>query len=335
MKQVLKLPIELKPYIQCYHNMAFPLSVIQGNAKEFNKDFTPWIIGKYLNCTFEHTPSDNKFEIYAEDSWGVDEGILENQVISLKTELYNKLRIDIIKNLKMVMNDGWYIHGIYNERYIPGKDAYLKYNYGHDYILYGYNDDKGVLYSLGYLSNKKYVPYEIPYDNYILAFYKNPMSQSDLNLFKYNPLFEFQTNIFSVAIGLNDYLNSSNSYMIRPNFSYGLTAIKKLKEYIQSSATNNDLHRIDDRYTRALAEHKYLTMKCIKYLAEKKINISSKEIDLAENIYQKSKMVHMLGIKFNLEPSSDVLESIMNGFKYIIDNSNETLRKVVEKLKYI
>ena len=336
MNEFLKLPVEFNPYFQCYHNMAFPLSIIQGNAKALGKDIIPWVSGKYLNCTFDHTPSDNKFEIYVEDSWGVGEGILDNQYISVKTKLFNILGIDLIKSLRTVLADGWYVHGMYNEKYIPGKEAYLKYDYCHDYILYGFNDDKQIFYSIGYLANKKYVPFEIPYDNYLAAFYKNSMSMSVVSLCKYNASFEFTGNVTNIITGLKDYIGSSNTYGLRPNFSYGLTAIKKLKEYILSSTLNLGMRRIDDRYTRALAEHQYVIMQCVKFLTEKKkLDINSEDVGLVDTLYQKAKMLHMLGIKFNISQDKEILQSILSGFQYILDHSNKPLCKVIDSLRYI
>ena len=143
-------------------------------------------------------------------------------------------------------------------------------------------------------------------------------------------------NVTNIITGLKDYIGSSNTYGLRPNFSYGLTAIKKLKEYILSSTLNLGMRRIDDRYTRALAEHQYVIMQCVKFLTEKKkLDINSEDVGLVDTLYQKAKMLHMLGIKFNISQDKEILQSILSGFQYILDHSNKPLCKVIDSLRYI
>ena len=336
MKRECKLPIETKPIVQCYHNMAFPLSVIQGNAKVLGKDAFPWFVDKYLNCKFEHTPSDNKFEMCTYDTWGTKEGVVSDQFLSLHLDLYTKLGVDILEGTKTVLSEGHYIFGMYNEKYIPGKDAYRRYNYSHDYLLYGYNDNKRVIYSIGYLANKKYMPFEIPYENFVESIRRNPLQQSELYFFQYNPLFEYKTDIAKIVKGLMDYIQSTNYLGVTPKYSYGITAVKKLREYIQITASRENVPRIDDRYTRAHEEQKYLTMRCAEYLQkEKQLPINSSDIEMIENIYQKANMIHMLAIKFNIVPDNTTLKGIDDAFQYILDRGIEPLSNIVDRLTYI
>lgn len=39
------------------------------------------------------------------------------------------------------LNQGMYINGTYNEFYVKGKKAYQQYNFNHDYVIFGYDDD--------------------------------------------------------------------------------------------------------------------------------------------------------------------------------------------------
>ena len=64
MDKKIKLPLEMKPLSVMYHNLAFPFSVIQGNAK---CDITPWLSYKFVNCMFEPF-AENKFSISLSDN---------------------------------------------------------------------------------------------------------------------------------------------------------------------------------------------------------------------------------------------------------------------------
>ena len=57
MKRKIILPFDDYPIPSMYHNVAFPMGIIQGNAKG---DITPWLCGKFLNCYF-NANTENQF----------------------------------------------------------------------------------------------------------------------------------------------------------------------------------------------------------------------------------------------------------------------------------
>lgn len=51
-RKKITLPFDDHPIPSMYHNLAFPMGIIQGNAKE---DIAAWLCGKFFNCFFMHT----------------------------------------------------------------------------------------------------------------------------------------------------------------------------------------------------------------------------------------------------------------------------------------
>ena len=96
-KDCVRLPFETKPLLNHYHYIAFPMGIIQANAKE---DITPWLCGRYVNCVFNPDPYQNNIEISLFDRWGTADKILDGQNISLFNETYKLLEIDLISLLK-------------------------------------------------------------------------------------------------------------------------------------------------------------------------------------------------------------------------------------------
>ena len=186
----MKLPFCISPYIVTYHNKAFPLGVIQGNSKI---DLTSWISGKFINCFFHSSSLDHKFDLYTLDPWGEQDGANSSQTIKLDKNMFKKLSIDILKTIKKLMDNGYYIHGSYNEKYIPSKKAYKSFDFMHDYILIGY-EDYGILYSVGYTKNEKYEEFTITFDEYLASLTNSTNTFIDINTCKYHEEGDFSFN---------------------------------------------------------------------------------------------------------------------------------------------
>lgn len=106
MNNKVRLPFKTNPLSVMYHNLAFPLGVIEGNAK---CDITPWLCHKFINCIF-NSNVENKFSI--SDNWGISEQINFSQQMHLYFDSYNKIGIDIIQMLKTMLVNGIMLTGI-------------------------------------------------------------------------------------------------------------------------------------------------------------------------------------------------------------------------------
>lgn len=327
------LPMKIDPVVRCYHNLAFPLCFIQGNAEKLEKDITPWLIGKYLNCMFDEKVYDNKYEICMNDWWGHEEHVIFHQHICMFKHIYINLKIDILQFVKKIIDQECYISGSYNEKYIPGKEAYRIKDYNHDYLVYGYNDEKQVLYSVGYLANRKFVAFEIPYQNFIDSLFCNSTEKLEFNIWNYNSEFQFKADYERIKRGLNDYITSSNSYGTHDGRSYGINANKKLIEFIYARASRPGRNLIDDRYTRAFFEQKTIQNICVQHLCnEKIISLCDKDLKLMHEIYLKANSIYLLVIKYNMSKDKSLLENIVSVYEEIAEIEQLIIPKVLSML---
>lgn len=305
MKRIIILPFDDYPIPSMYHNVAFPMGIIQGNAKG---DITPWLCGKFLNCYF-NANTENQFNLsYAYSYFGEDK-ILFGEEISLIRAFYGILGFDILSLFRRMLSTGHYIQGNYNEEYIPGKWAYQNAYYYHDFLLIGYDDTKEVFLSVGYLKDHKFHRYEIQYSDMLQAVLTVKSEKLWFKFWSYNPDARFVFDLSRVSSELSDYLNSTTSLCVYKGSSiYGLSAIAALADLFEKQAEQR--MRIDFRYSRGLMEHKYLMHKRIVYMTEQDFGIPTKNADLAEQVYLLSERVHLLGLKYMMTGRAEIIRSI-------------------------
>ena len=308
MNEKIVLPFEINPLSVMYHNLAFPLGVIQGNAK---CDITPWLCHKLINCFFRPAAM-NKFSISLFDNWGIGDKITFHQQIQLLYDTYDIIGIDIIKVLTNMLANGYYVGGLYNEEYIPGKQTYGVGYFSHDYLLIGFDNEKEVFHSVGYLT-KYFVDYEIPYTNMRMALASLANRKPVFNFYQYNTEIGMTVNVEKILSALQDYLTSSNSHQqYTEGVFYGLDAIDELGEYYVSHGNQNNF---DHRYTRGLMEHKNIMLRTIKYLCNHQYITDNEYISRSESVFQYSSIIHNLGIRFKLLGNYNILQEIRSIFQ--------------------
>ena len=328
-----KLPFLDKPLVTCFHNVAFPLGVIEGNAKKLDLDITPWVITKFLNPIFVETPEKVTYDICLYDKWGLDEGILFYQFINMFKYVYDDLEFNIIEYLSKMIRAGCYVIGVYNERYIPGKMFYGKMDFMHDYILYGVNEEKGIFYSAGYLINRRFQSYEISFSDFLKSVYNTPNDKIQFGFRTYNNAYQYHFNKEKIVQELTDYLNSTTSHGLKENAFYGIEANRKLKECFLSIVKNDENPKLDLRYTRAYMEHKYFFYLCIKYLLENEV-LSADKINIknADALYNDATKIHLLSIKLNISKNYKIIDKIADLFDKIQEEETQMIRYVIEAM---
>lgn len=328
MQRKVILSFENNPLSLMYHGTAFPIGIVQGNA---TTDVTPWLCGKYINCSFGPTFI-NKFSISINDSWFVGDNILTQQRVDLYPQLYNSIfKKNIIFYFKKMICNNCYIHGSYNEEYIPNKDHYQKSYFSHNFLLIGYDDSKESFLSVGYLKGQKFARYYIPYDcmEQSIETLKNP--KFSFNFWSYNSSYLYVLNMNRIILELDDYLHSRTSMKIfsKDRF-WGIEAITQLAEYyLQHCNLSNG---VDNRYTLGLREHKSFMYRRIEYLVNNGVLSDYSYLDNAEQVSKLSNDVHLLGIKFNLTARNNILQYIKQNISSMISIEKSYLYDVLSEL---
>ena len=180
---------------------------------------------------------------FAYSYFGEDK-ILFDQRVHLMREFYGMIGLDILKLFRQMLSNGHYIQSCYNEESIPGKWAYQNSFYHHDFLLIGYDDVKKVFLSAGYLKDRKFQRYEIPYSNMLQSILSLKMERLWFSFWTYNPDVSFFLNLPRVISELSDYLNSTTSLSIYQGENlYGLVTIEALGDLFQKQGRARETDR--------------------------------------------------------------------------------------------
>ena len=322
------LPFESNPLSIMYHYTAFPLVVLQANMTK--EVFDEFISTKYINCVFVEKSSSNKFNI-GEDLWFTEERILLRHRNILSRKMYDHYKINVIDELKKVIDWGYYPQGNYNEEWIPGKFAYKKFHFYHDYLLIGYNDDKKIFYSIGYLANNQFTKFQIPYENMKMALETLFNDTVSFDFLEYNSKKKYEFSAKKIVDQMENYLNSKGDFIKNEiDVVYGISAIYKLIEYINKTIALNG--QLDIRYVRGFLEHKFFMKQRIQYLLKKGYLKNETLLQASTRIYEIAAQVQKLSIKYILSNDINIISRIEEMIKNTIGLEKEYLSKTVSDL---
>ena len=314
-----------QPFL-CYHCIAFPIGIITGNV---NGDLTKWICSKMINCQYDFHSPDHKFDFFVDDIWGVKENIISYQSLSLSKETIDILEYDWIPVLQRFIDNQFYIVGTYNEKYIPGKSAYNQFDFTHDYLIIGYDDECFI--SVGYLADNKLQRFKIPFKNMIESLYNVENDNIFMGFLKFNDTAKFEYSLLKIAKDLDDYLGVENSpNNITSDVIFGIETNHSLKNFFVDEVKVKNFMYVDKRYTRVLMEHKWVLMKLVEEFLGTQITQYSM---LSKENYNKAKTIHLLGLKMQFAPNISIVDRISTLLDEIVENEKLYIPNLINELK--
>ena len=322
----LVLPFQIHPYIVMHHTAAFPMGIIQANARD---DISPWLCGKYINCFYKPNKT---LDICLDDKWATNDKILIKQSISLSLSLYNDLSLDYITIAKKMLACKYYVGGMYNEEFIPGKIHYGEHYFAHDYLLIGYDDEAEFFISVGYLDGQTFQRFDIPYKSFDMAIRTLKKPNISFNFWIYNPKAKFELNSERMLKGIYDYVNSipsSKQYLCGGYF--GLDAVGKLADNFAENAEAGK--GVDLRHSRGIMEHKFFMRLRLSYLHQNGILINDDYLEMAEQVYKMSEKMHLLLLKYLLTRNKRYADSAVKILRETVDIESSYLTSLYNDLK--
>lgn len=320
------LPYKI-PLSTMYHYNAFSLGIVQ--AKYNDDEFLNFLLNNYLNCSFWEESPGNKFNI-GYDLWLEKQNIITRYSFKLSRQIYNVSKVDILSVLKNAIQKGIYPQGNYNERWVPGKKAYNKYYFYHDYLLIGYNDDLRKFISVGFLENKKFDFFEIPYDNMIIAI-ETLGGNINIDFLEFNECYKPKFDLTLFKKEIKDYLLSEgDKFENKVGQKYGVSAVLELYNHIYKQAYSN--HSIDLRYVKGLEEFKQFMYLRMKFLYEKNYLKNETFVKFAETVWKEAQKIYLLSLKYSVTQELKNIEKIEKLFIDIIKLENEYLSKLIDEL---
>lgn len=322
------LPYPDNPVLLCYHNKAFPLGIIQANAKT---QITKWMCTKCVNTVFVPNSTLNKFDLSVWDTWGTWEGITTQQVFNMKKELIPLINIDILSMLRTLLDEGCYVHGTYNEKHIPSKQAYGLEDYIHDYLVIGYNDT--CFYSVGFVADGHFRRFEVPFQNFIDSLYDTGSSKINVNFFNYNEGTVLKPNVDRMLSDLDKYISTAN-YLDNPTpnaTSYGISALIRVKEFFLDEVINNERIYVDKRYSRVLYEHEWILSQIISLFLDEDEQVEFSQY--TDQNLRRAKLIHTLGLKTEYTGDATIIQRIANYMDEIIEEEKSYIPQLTSLLK--
>lgn len=271
------LPVVLQTDIKAYMFLAYPMCVLRAYDT-----LLPWYNERFINIKINENFDFQYVKWPYEMSGEIDEVFECNYIYR---SMLDK-DFDIISILIKQINLGWYGYVFFDEYHLKCQDAYKKYHFRHDSLIYGYDLDKECFYAISieclmgsyrktiYSFNevKKGFDLEIKekskYDDY---------GRELVSIISFRPKIFYNSYSFSKRTfcdRISDYLHGTDSFndsfytSINPcpqdKFTYGMNAYIKFIDYIKQI---EEYDRIIYRNIHFLYEHKKNMKKKIECLS--------------------------------------------------------------------
>lgn len=328
-KRKLVLPFEDNPYFRMFQATAFNMGIIQANA---TADITPWACGHHVNCSLSYG-SNRIFSISVTPDWSESDNILWQQRINLRHDMVKEIYgCDEIELMKKMLRRGFYPSGRYNEEVIPEKLNYQRRYYPHGFLLIGYDDIEGGFISIGYLNDRKFRRFLIPYDTMKLALSTMQDYAFGSNFWKYNPDAVFKLDLPKIVSELSDYISSTTTRKVYSKGKcWGMEAMRQLADtFLLSSETKK---YIDDRYSRGFMEHKYFMKMRVDYLISEGYIKNADLADCADRAYKMSETAHLLALKHNVTGSYRIAEKMHGVMNEVLALEERYLPELLSELQ--
>lgn len=321
MKKIVKLPFEEKPLCIMYQHIAFPLGIVQGNAKSRH---LPVLFSKYIKCTYDKNGGPSKF-IIGDDFWFDKVKLIKRYNLLIDNVIYKNNSFELLKIMRKMLEKGYYVEGNCNENWIPGKSCYKKTYFFHTFILIGYNDVERIFYSVGFLKNKEFQCYKITYDDMIKAIETADECNIKIQFREYNFSCSLTFDVSETFSVLKEYINPEKNYDDMDKF-YGIDAIETLCNEISISQF------ADYRYTRGLMEHKNFINMYVKYLYENNYLDDHNLVETSQTVLDISKKLHLIVVKHMMVQKKCPVDKVVELMKKIVDLEKYYISKIIQVL---
>lgn len=319
-------PINFDPPIKGYLGYAIPLGIV------FAKDnsYLPSLYNNYIM-----TISKKDFSTFeqADNDWMLQkEGVFKVNTMVLPKYLLQS-RDDILELMLQLLENKSYILTKSNEYYIPDRNAYKKFNFDHENLVYGCDMEKQQFNVASYKNDGYYGGSLIRFDEYFDALKYNEFTDFTFNILTkvtdYKPRFDIE----KCSSYLCDYLSGSNRKydLSQDKYCFGIDAVKNLYFYIEHIKDSEK--ELAVRYFYFLWEHKKLMYDRIKYMTEN--GYVKGKLNLYNEYYQAvnaSEMIKNLSLKYNIKHDDNTLIRIQNLLCSVIKNDEKILAKLIENI---
>ncbi|MCL2051392.1 MAG: hypothetical protein FWG91_06675 [Lachnospiraceae bacterium] len=226
--------------------------------------------------------------------------------------------IDLWKFIKSNINCKRYVEVYLNEKFVPGLEAYKKYDRNHESLVYGYDDEMEKIH-ISSIYQGKPIFISISKDKFEKAYLMAGARRISIyELYPNDTPYEF--DIRGIVKQLNDYLSGVNPTTYNNHFitqEKEIFGIDCYNEILRNENTKN-IFLSDIRISFLLTEHKKCMKDRIDYLIYKEY-LSREEcstiIELINIAYKKSKKILNMILKLQKSKDDSIAERIWDTLK--------------------
>lgn len=313
------------PSIRCYQHYAFPSGIVNGNIRDKEYIYNLFIRLVYRKKDDTDIELDKPYFFAHIPTLFIEEGLIIPSVI--KYPFNSNDRTSVIDFVRQCIDKEAYVSGMWNEYFIPRKDAYLKYNYERNYLIYGYDDEEKCFISAGYLGKNFWSDkFKISYD----AFVESLMIKHETIIFftyTYNKAFNSSLDLKKIEKEISDYVNSNSLIKSNKDYSYGISANYDYFKNFQSKIKMKGELILPPLY--ALLEHKSFMFERLHYLKRLgAIRIEQDELDAYEAVMKTHHAILNMGLKYKLTGNEEVLKNISKIGMEVTDREYYILKSI-------
>lgn len=308
------IPFTINPPIKTYPGYAFVLSLIFANSDRY----FPWLLNHYIHVLGNDTGT--RYEFMPADPFYVSEGVMEYMTTSIFPDMLcdNRSFYDIVTAM---LREGFGMMCWMNERYIPNRLAYQRYDFVHDNMIVGYNDKERSFLILGYAPSGQYISSLVPVDQIALSLTNGNDSAVALNFIRPNSDFLPAFCRDTVDDKIRHYLESTSigemgysEFYGERQWETGIAATQKLASFPVQKTGYYDIRLfsfLKDRVTLMHQRAKYMMDNGYIPYDEMLSSDLLRTVKLANN-------AHLLAIKYNVLRQEHCVSTIQGSVEQIV-----------------
>ncbi len=312
MQKILK---NVTPSIRSYLGDAFCFSIIDDVAFE-----TGWVYDKYIHI--EYTPYDGqiKYADYDYYDFVPDQGVFIKSFIEYP---YKFCTQEVICNtIKRMIDNREYCFALWDETVVTN---YLFHAddeeiYEHGCFIYGYDDEKEVFFSQGYIQNERWEQFTIPFRVFYEAVSYCPQ-KGEIALIGYKPRpeYEWQFDYEKMKKSMHIYMEQGRENTANRFFDMGA-----VKNFFSNLEIGKAIH-YPSLY--CMYEHKVIFLKRFEFLLDNQLLGNAEVVDKAKEIVKAYRKIMLLGIQYNTSMDSKLLGAICKEVEKVLVKEREMLAK--------
>lgn len=321
MNKACVLPINDHPFIKTYPYYSIYLGALEANGCD-----TKGIYFNHFNelmYSLHHKELDFKNRLYLQSKMNIKK--------------FKALPSDTaIPFIKEKLNEGFYVCIMLNGKNIAG----YEYEFYHDWMIYGYNDENSLFYVIGYTmfdKLNKYETFQIHYSDLLASLPKKKDLRFLRNNFMYNHLFKVSqnqaledVNVREIYIKMKSKLKKEESFLFKKFSVYNklIFQLKLFQKYPILIKFEKSRCPIDKRNFRVLYDYTRVNYKMFQAfcIGDKLLAEYGECVKIAARIFNLSVMYELEKDK---QKQDDKYNKIVNILEFFRTSETEALKKIL------